>query len=178
MAGHIISPQAILAALEGQAPALGHPISAEELGRRLAEHRRGRFPGTPFGRAAISLYKVHPQEQSEDFQNAFRSWAAAESLRQAKLRVRFGGLTVDDLLNETGYVQQLGADPVKALIAVGELPAETLISVNGAASVIECTAEIGMCECGQKFVRRSWNQVRCKACRIARRRHLPPVGAG
>lgn len=176
MPTNTISPTAIENALQGQNPALGHPITATELGERLAPHRRGRYPGTPFTRSAISLYRRHPDQQSPDFVEAFRSWTAAETLRQDQLRVRFAGLTVDELLGEAGYLQQIGADPVRALIAVGQLPAGALISVNGHAAAIECTAEIGRCACGQEFVKRSWNQRRCSACRLqARQRRQEAV---
>lgn len=161
----MISPTAIEQALSGQNPPIGHPLTASELGERLAPHRRGRYPGTPFGRAAISLYKLHPHQQSDDFIEAFRSWTASELLRQDKLRVRMNGMTADEMLSETGYIQQLGADPVRALIAVGQLPPSTLISVDGTAKVIECTAEIAVCACGVHYVKRSWNQRRCATCR-------------
>lgn len=165
MGGAIISPGAIEKALSGEYPAVGHPLSAGELGERLGPHRRGRYPGQAFTRAAISLYKLHPEQQGADFVEAFRSWVAAETLRQARLRVRANGMTVDELLGEAGYVQQIGDDPVRALILVGQLPPGTLISVNGTAKAIECTAEIAICACGQHYVRRSWNQRRCAACR-------------
>jgi hypothetical protein len=161
----MISPQAIAAALSGENPPIGHPLSAAELGERLAAHRRGRYPGTSFGRAAISLYKLHPEQQSADFVEAFRSWTASEILRQDHLRVRMNGMTADEMLSEAGYIQQLGDDPVKVLIAVGQLPAGTLISVNGTAKTIECTAEIAICGCGVHYVKRSWNQRRCQQCR-------------
>lgn len=164
---HIISHETLLQALQGHHPPLGHPITAAELGKRLAPHRRGRFAGCPFSRAAISLYKQHPGEQSPDFVEAFHSWVAAELTRQDQLHVRYNDLTVDELLGETGYLQQLGADPVRALIAIGQLPTGTLISVNGTATAIECTAAISTCECGQKFVKRSWNHHRCAKCRQA-----------
>lgn len=165
MPADTISPAAIEKALCGQNPALGHSLSAGELGERLGPHRRGRYPSQAFTRAAISLYRLHPEQQSADFVEAFRSWVAAETLRQDQLQVRSNGMTVDELLGESGYVQQLGADPVRALLLVGQLPPGTLISVNGHASAIECTAEIAICACGQKFVKRSWNQRRCAACR-------------
>ena len=170
MAFDMIPPETITAALAGVQPALGHPLTAGELGRRLAPHRRGRYPGRAFTRAAISLYRRQPAQQSPDFVAAFRSWSAAETLRQARLRVRFAGLTVDELLSERGYVQQLGADPVRTIIAVGELPPQTLLRVDEHAAVVECTAALGVCACGQQFVKRSWNQRRCAACRAARRR--------
>ena len=166
-----ISPQTLENALSGQKPPLGHPITAADLGERLAPHRRGRFRGQAFTRAAISLYKLHPEQQSADFIEAFRSWLAAETLRQERLRVRMNGMTADEMLSETGYIQQVGDDPVRALIAVGQLPAGTLISVNGTAKAIECTAEIATCTCGQHYVRRSWNQKRCQHCR-QQRKHL------
>jgi hypothetical protein len=166
---HIISHTAITQALSGENPPLGHSLTAAELGKRLAPHRRGRYAGVPFTRAAISLYKQHPGEQSPDFVEAWRSWIAAETTRQDQLRVRYNDLTVDELLGETGYLQQLGPDPVRAIIAVGQLPPGTLISVNGTATAIECTADISTCECGQKFVRRSWNHRRCARCRQAMR---------
>lgn len=172
----IITPTAIENALQGQNPPLGHPISAGDLGERLAPHRRGRYPGQAFSRAAISLYRRHPDQQSPDFVEAFRSWTAAETLRQDQLRVRFAGLTVDELLGESGYIQQIGDDPVRALILVGQLPPGTLISVNGTAKAIECTAEISVCACGQHYVKRVWNQRRCSACRLqARQRRQEAV---
>ncbi len=170
MALDMIAPETIAAALAGVQPDLGHPVVAAELGRRLAPHRRGRYAGRAFTRAAISLYRRHPEQQSPDFVAAFRSWSAAETLRQARLRVRFAGLTVDELLSEGGYVQQLGADPVRAIIAIGQLPPQTLLRVEEQAAVIECTAALGVCACGQQFVKRSWNQRRCAACRDAGRR--------
>ena len=163
----MIPSETITAALAGVQPALGHPLTAAELGRRLAAHRRGRYPGRAFTRAAISLYRRHPAQQSPDFVAAFRSWSAAETLRQAQLRVRFAGLTVDELLSEGGYVQQLGADPVRAIIAVGQLPPQTLLRVDEQAAAVECMAALGVCACGQQFVKRSWNQRRCAACRAA-----------
>lgn len=166
---NIISPTAIEQALSGQTPPIGHPLTAAELGERLAVHRRGRYPGTAFTRAAISLYKLHPEQQSSDFVEAWRSWIAAETLRQEHLRVRMNGMTADEMLSETGYIQQLGDDPVRALVAVGQLPPGTLISVNGTAKAIECTAEIAVCACGQHYVKRSWNQRRCRTCRSAHR---------
>ena len=169
MAFDMIPPETITAALAGVQPALGHPLTAGELGRRLAPHRRGRYPGRAFTRAAISLYRRQPAQQSPDFVAAFRSWSAAETLRQARLRVRFAGLTVDELLSESGYVQQLGADPVRAILAVGQLPPQTLLRVDEHAAVVECTAALGVCACGQQFVKRSWNQRRCAACRAANR---------
>ena len=165
MQADTISPAAIEQALSGQNPPIGHPLSAGELGERLALHRRGRYPGTPFTRAAISLYKLHPEQQSADFVEAWRSWYAAETTRQNQLRVRLNGMTADEMLGESGYIQQIGADPVKALIAVGQLPPGALISVNGHATAVECTAEVAVCACGQHYVRRSWNQRRCAACR-------------
>lgn len=167
---HIISYQAIATALSGQNPPLGHPLTAAELGKRLAPHRRGRFPGQAFTRAAISLYKRHPEQQSRDFVEAFRSWAAAETLRQERLRVRLNGLTVDEMLGESGYLQQIGDDPVKALVAIGQLPAGTLISINCTAKAVECAAEIATCACGQCYIKRSWNHRRCQSCRMAPRR--------
>ena len=168
MSPDTISPATIEKALSGQNPALGHSLSAGELGERLGSHRRGRYPGQAFTRGAISLYRLHPEQQSADFVEAFRSWAAAETLRQDQLRVRANGMTVDELLGEAGYIQQIGADPVRALLLVGQLPPGALISLNGHASAIECTAEIADCACGQKFVKRSWNQRRCAACRRRR----------
>lgn len=165
----VITPGAIEKALKGEVPALGHAISAGELGERLGPHRRGRYPGQAFTRAAISLYKNHPEQQSADFVEAWRSWVAAETLRQDQLRVRMNGMTADEMLGETGYVQQIGADPVKALIAVGQLPAGTLIHVNGVASAVECSAEIATCGCGRLFVKRSWNSRRCSTCRAETR---------
>ena len=170
MAFAMIPPETITAALAGVQPALGHPLTAGELGRRLAPHRRGRYPDRAFTRAAISLYRRQPAQQSPDFVAAFRSLSAAETLRQARLRVRFAGLTVDELLSERGYVQQLGADPVRAILAVGQLPPQTLLRVDEHAAVVECMAALGVCACGQQFVKRSWNQRRCAACRAARRR--------
>lgn len=164
----MISPAAITEALQGTNPPLGHPMTAGELGKRLASHRRGRHPGEPFTRAAISLYKLHPDEQSPDFEEAFRSWFAAETLRQDRLRVRLNGTTVDELLAEAGYVVQVGADPVKAIIAVGQLPEGTLLSVNGTAQAIESTAPIVRCGCGSLFVARAWNARRCRVCRKRR----------
>ncbi len=169
MALDMIPPETITAALTGVQPALGHPLTASELGRRLAAHRRGRYPGRAFTRAAISLYRRHPAQQSPDFVAAFRSWAAAETLRQAQFRVRFAGLTVDELLSESGYVQQLGADPVRAIIAVGQLPPHTLIGVGAHLAAVECRVALATCACGQQFVKRSWNQRRCAACRAAGR---------
>lgn len=169
MGGDMISPGAIERALSGEYPAVGHPLSAGELGERLGPHRRGRYPGQAFTRAAISLYKLHPEQQSADFVEAFRSWVAAETLRQDQLRVRANGMTVDELLGEAGYVQQIGDDPVRALILVGQLPPGTLVSVNGHVDAVECTAEVVVCGCGQRFVRRSWNQRRCAACRVQAR---------
>ena len=171
MSTDMVSPAAIEKALRGEMPDLGHPVSAGELGERLGPHRRGRYPGQAFTRAAISLYKTHPEQQSADFVEAWRSWYAAETTRQAGLRVRMNGMTADEMLQETGYVQQIGADPVKALIAVGQLPAGSLIHVNGVASVVECTAEIVRCECGGLFVKRSWNSRRCSDCRQNRAKH-------
>lgn len=169
----MISPTTIAAALSGQNPPIGHPLTAAELGERLAPHRRGRYPGTPFGKAAISLYRLHPDQQSPDFVEAFHSWSAAELLRQDRLRVRMNGMTADEMLGEAGYVQQLGDDPVKALIAVGQLPAGTLISVNGTAKAIENTAPIEICACGIHYIKRSWNQRRCQHCRqTARQRRV------
>lgn len=165
----VITPDAIEKALRGEVPDLGHPVSAGELGERLGPHRRGRYPGQGFTRAAISLYKNHPEQQSDDFVEAWRSWFAAETVRQDKLRVRFGGLTADEMLQETGYVQQVGDDPVKALIAVGQLPPGSLVHVNGTAAVVECSAEIVPCGCGRLFVKRQWNQVRCSECRVKAR---------
>jgi hypothetical protein len=165
-----ISPTAIAAALSGEIPSIGHAITAAELGERMAAHRRGRYPSTPFGRAAISLYRLHPDQQSPDFVEAFHSWTEAEMLRQDQLRVRMNGMTADELLGETGYIQQIGDDPIKALIAVGELPPHTLISVNGTAKAIECMAAIAVCDCGQHYVKRSWNQRRCQKCRQAARK--------
>ena len=170
MGTDIIAPGAIEKALRGEFPDLGHAISAGELGARLGPHRRGRYPGQAFTRAAISLYRLHPEQQSADFVEAWRSWVAAESTRQEHLRVRYNGMTADEMLSETGYIQQVGEDPVKALIAVGQLPAGWLISVNGTASAVECMAEIGTCGCGRRFVRRSWNQRRCSDCRKGGRR--------
>lgn len=164
----MISPAAIENALQGRQPPLGHPISLADLGERLAPHRRGRYPGQSFTKAAISLYKLHPEQQSEDFAEAWRSWVASATLRSDELRVRYNDLTVDEILGEIGYIQQLGADPVKALIAVGQLPPGTLIAVNGAATAIECTAEIAVCACGQRFVKRAWNARRCQTCRTGR----------
>lgn len=169
MGGDMISPGEIERALSGDYPPLGHPISAGELGERLGPHRRGRYPGQAFTRAAISLYKNKPEQQSPDFVEAWRSWIAAEVLRQDQLRVRMNGMTADEMLGEMGYVQQIGADPVRALVAVGQLAPGTLISVNGHARAVECTAEIVVCGCGQEFVRRSWNQRRCAKCRVAAR---------
>lgn len=60
-------------------------------------------------------------------------------------------------------------DPVRALILVGQLPPGTLVSVNGHVDAVECTAEVVVCGCGQRFVRRSWNQRRCAACRVQAR---------
>lgn len=168
MASHIITPQAIEKALSGESPALGHPLSATEIGERLAVHRRGRFPGRPFTRQAISLYKRDPTQQSDDFVEAWHSWVAAETTRQVQLRVRMNGMTADEMLTETGYVQQVRDDPVKALIAVGQLSPASLIHVNDVAAVIECTAEIAVCACGRRFVRRSWNSRRCSQCRQGR----------
>ena len=165
MGGDTISPGAIERALSGDYPAVGHPLSAGELGERLGPHRRGRYPGQAFTRAAISLYRLHPEQQSADFVEAWRSWVAAEVTRQDQLRVRANGMTVDELLGEAGYVQQIGDDPVRALILVGQLPAGTLISVNGHVDAVECTAEVVVCGCGVRFVRRSWNQRRCRVCR-------------
>jgi hypothetical protein len=170
MTGSTISPETIEKALRGEVPAVGHPLSAGELGERLGPHRRGRYPGQAFTRAAISLYKTHPEQQSADFVEAWRSWFAAETTRQVDLRVRMNGMTADEMLSETGYIQQVGEDPVKALIAVGHLPAGWLIHVNGVASAVECTAEIVACGCGRRFVRRSWNQQRCSECRSKVRR--------
>lgn len=170
MQADIISSTAIETALSGQNPPLGHPISAGELGERLAAHRRGRYPGAPFTRAAISLYKLHPEQQSPDFVEAWRSWYAAETLRQDQLRVRTNGMTVDELLGESGYIQQIGADPVRALILVGQLQPGALISVNGHVDAIENTAPIETCACGQRYVKRTWNQRRCSACRLAARK--------
>ena len=169
MALAMIPPETITAALAGAQPALGHPLTAAELGRRLAAHRRGRYPGRAFTRAAIPLYRRHPAQPSPDFVAAFRSWSAAETLRQAQLRVRCTGLTVDELLSEGGYVQQPGADPVHALIAFGRLPPQTLLRVDEGAAAVECTAALGVCACGQQFVKRSWNHRRCAACRAAGR---------
>lgn len=169
MGSNSISPEMIERALRGEVPDLGHAISAGELGERLGPHRRGRYPGQGFTRAAISLYKKHPEQQSDDFVEAWRSWVAAETTRQDKLRVRMNGMTADEMLSETGYVQQVGDDPVKALIAVGTLPTGWLIHVNGVASAVECTAEVVSCACGQKFVRRTWNQKRCSTCRLKAR---------
>lgn len=167
----MIRPEVIEKALRGETPDLGHAISAGELGERLGPHRRGRYPGQAFTRAAISLYKTHPEQQSPDFVEAWRSWFAAETTRQDRLRVRMNGMTADEMLAETGYIQQVGDDPVKALIAVGQLPANMLIHVNGVASAVECLAEIVtcgcICGCQQKFARRAWNQKRCSACRLA-----------
>lgn len=160
-----ISPGAIEKALRGEVPDLGHPLSAGELGERLGPHRRGRYPGQAFTRAAISLYKKHPEQQSADFVEAWRSWFAAETTRQTQLRVRMNGMTADEMLAETGYVQQVGDDPVKALIAVGQIPTGWLIHVNGTAAAVECGAEIVRCECGTLFVKRSWNSRRCSECR-------------
>lgn len=171
MASNIISPADINLALNGENPPIGHPLSAAEIGERLAPHRRGRYPGQAFTRAAISLYKNKPEQQSADFIEAWRSWIAAEVLRQDRLRVRMNGMTADEMLAETGYIQQLGEDPVHALIAVGQLPAGTLLRVNGTAAAVECAAEIATCSCGQLFVRRAWNHARCLRCRQAARRN-------
>ncbi len=171
MAGSsVITPDAIERALRGEVPDLGHAISAGELGERLGPHRRGRYPGQAFTRAAISLYKTHPEQQSADFVEAWRSWFAAETTRQNGLRVRMNGMTADEMLAETGYIQQVGDDPVKALIAVGQLAPGTLIHVNGVAAAVECSAEIVRCDCGTLFVKRSWNSRRCGACRVRGRR--------
>jgi hypothetical protein len=176
MAGSsVITPDAIEKALRGEVPDLGHAISAGELGERLGPHRRGRYPGQAFTRAAISLYKNHPEQQSDDFVEAWRSWFAAETTRQTQLRVRMNGMTADEMLQETGYVQQIGDDPVKALIAVGQLPPGTLLHVNGVAAAVECGAEIVRCECGTLFVKRSWNSRRCSECRAGARRAQPSV---
>ncbi len=174
MALDSVTPETIAAALAGVQPALSHPLTAAELGRRLAAHRRGRYPGRAFTRAAISLYRRHPAQQSPDFAAAFRSWSVAETRRQAQLQVRFAGLTVDELLSESGTVQQLGADPVRAILAIGQLPPHTLISVGAHPAAVECRAAFVTCACGQQFVKRSWNHRRCTACRAAGRRN----GAG
>jgi hypothetical protein len=167
----MISPEMIDRALDGIWPPLGHAISAGELGSRLGPHRRGRFPGRSFTKQAISLYRREPGQQSEDFGEAFVSWTAAEVARQEHLRVRLNGLWVDELLAETGYVQQVGDGQGKTLVLVGELPEGMLIRVNGTAQAVECAAEIGLCGCGQLFVRRSWNHRCCRRCRGARGRH-------
>jgi len=176
MALDSIAPETIAAALAGVQPALGHPLAAAALGRRLAAHRRGRYAGRAFTRAAISLYRRHPEQQSPDFVAAFRSWSAAETLRQAQLRVRFAGLTVDELLSEGGYVQQLGADPVRAILAVGQLPPHTLLRAGAQPAAVECRAAIATCACGQLFVKRSWNHRRCAACQSAGRRARARAG--
>jgi len=171
----MIDPSLIAAALAGANPALGHRLTAGELGRRLAPHRRGRYAGQPFTKQAISLYSLRPDQQSADFAEAFTSWRAAETLRQEQLRVRVNGLTADELLAETGYVQQIGNDPVKALLAIGQLPAHTLISVNSTATAVECTASLRACQCGQWFVPRTWNHARCTRCARQRQRQPAPV---
>ncbi len=168
-ASNIVSRESFEMALSGQKPALGHTLTAEELGQRLAQHRRGRYPGQPFTKQAMSLYRLHPEQQSADFVEAFRSWFAAETLRQEKLRLRVNGTTIDELLSEAGYVQQVGDDPVKAILAVGQLPPHSLIHVNGTASVVEFTGQIERCACGTLFAKRAWNQKRCSVCRKGER---------
>lgn len=166
----MITTAQIDAALGGKDPDLGHALTGAELGKRLAPHRRGRYAGQPFTRAAISLYRKDAGQQSADFEEAFLSWRAAERLRQSELRLRLNDLTVDELLGEQGYVAQLGDDPVKVIVAVGQLPPGTLISVNGTAKAVLCAAEVRQCACGRWFVARSWNQRRCRRdCKEAAR---------
>lgn len=152
-----ITPAELTEALGGQNPPLGHPISQAELGRRLAPHRQGRYPGRPFTQAAISLYLAHPDQQSDDFAHAFRSWRITETQRQTELRLVADGLTVDELLQESaGRVIQLGDGPASALLVIGRLPPGVLIDPHAPIpSTILCRAEIAVCPCGQRFVKRT-----------------------
>lgn len=162
----------IRSALAGTDPALGHPIDQAELGRRLAPHRRGRYPNTPYRQAAISLYMRKPETQSADFVNAFRSWALAEAQRQPHLRLLPDGANADELLAESdGRLVQLGAGAPRALLVLGELPEGVL--VDAAADVprlVVCRAQIGRCACGTLFVRRSQLHIWCSPDCTARQR--------
>ena len=159
-----ITPAALSAALSGENPPIGHRLTQAELGERLAPHRLGRYPGQPFTKQAISLYARDPGQQSPDFVQAFRSWLLAETQRQQELRLLADGMTVDELLQESGgRVVQVGASPAVAVVVVGQLPAGTLIAVDGAIPrVVINRSEVRSCACGAWFVARSWNQRRCQ----------------
>jgi hypothetical protein len=146
-------------ALQGEDPPLGHPLSLTELGRALAFHRRGTAKGQPYRKQTIDLYRRQPHLQGEDFEEAFLSWRAAMRLKLAEFRLRVNHL--DELLDEVQYVQQLGEGEPKALLVIGELPPQTLISVNGIAKLVACRAELRLCACGRWFVPRAWNHKRC-----------------
>lgn len=162
----MVTSEELRAALAGVDPPTGREITAEELGRQLAAHRRRQKPYTA---STITVYLSRPEMQSREFGDAFASWKASKRLKAAELSVRYGD-ELHEMLDEVGHVVQVGEAPWKAVVVVGRLPAGTLISVNGVARAVEVGAAVVLCECGRLFVQRSWNHVRCSACRAERRR--------
>ena len=149
----MIPPSDLLKALAGDDPP-GPPLSLSQLGRRLGDHRRNGHAGEPYRKQTVALYLAHPDRQGPDFEEAFLSWRTAARLQRADLRTRYQHL--EEMLSEAPFVAQIGANPVRSLLLVGDLPADILIEPNAAVPTsIICRAEIAACPCGQRFVKRT-----------------------
>lgn len=165
----MITTAQIDAALAGTDP-VGSPMTAKELGLALQKHRRRSH--RPYSESTVLTYRVRTDMQSDEFTNAFWSWYAAKTLRQEQFaKVKFDGLTADDLLAEQGRIVILGSGPVILLIGVAHLPDGSMIHVNGSGSagVVETTAPIvGCAVCGRPVAQRSWNHRFCTTCKPKR----------
>lgn len=169
----MVSSDDIKKAVEGKNPKRDHQLSYGELGSRLASHRKGRFPGRPFGRAYISNLVNGQQPITKDFEDAFLSWRAAEIQRLDDFRaINVAGMGIDDLLQEAERIQQLGDGTPERLLLIGR-DHPTHVRLNGVAREFVWGGEERNCEwkkCRKLYGVRSWNQRWCSsACRDAQR---------
>src|SRR5690606_12753990 len=161
---YMISPNDLVDALEGKFPKRDHALTYEELGKALAPHRKGRYPGTPFGRSYISNLIAGRQPITKDFQDAFLSWRRAEIERLDGFRsYNVDGLGIDELLQEVGQIQEIGEGPIKGLFIYRSIHPE-LIRLNGLGHPIQYNGEYRRCawnNCNIEFIPRSWNHIVC-----------------
>lgn len=166
-----ITPADVVAALEGRVPQRSKPISAGRLGDLLAPYRKfGQYAGQPFSRQAVNGY-ARPEKYakadgspqfpiSAEFAWAFWSWREAEKSDGAVKIIGTDGLNLEEIVGEAGVAYWVGEGNPQKIVVVGEIPAGSVIHLNGSAALLSTDGlQKRVCAgCGQDFL--GWGRKR------------------
>jgi hypothetical protein len=167
----VITSSDVVRALAGVSPPRNKPMSAGRLGELLAPHRHhGQFVGKPFSRQAICGY-AHPEKYAKadgtpqfpitaEFAWAFWAWREAEKSGGSVMVIGTDGLNLEEIVGDAGVAYWVGEGNPQKIVVVGEIPAGSVIHLNGSAALLSTDGlQKRTCAgCGQDFL--GWGRKR------------------